>query len=136
MVNLQKYFKFAYETRVKLLASILAMFSHAYIRFYSITALILNITNWALAIYILTKVNQNQIVLHYNVDFGVNLYGDSVKILIVPFVGTAVFIVNLILVNFVFKKEKFAVHLLLASAVVVNIIILISVAALNLINLR
>ncbi len=111
-------------------------FSH--IRFYLITLFILNLFSWLFSLWFFNKVSQNLIVLHYNVDFGVDLIGDVKNAFIIPALGSFAVVFNFILSLVFFKDKnfKFISHLLSAAAVLVNLILLLSLGSIYLINFR
>lgn len=114
------------------------IFSFLFIRIYLVILFILNLLIWLFTYLFFTKVSQNLIILHYNVDFGVDLIGGVKNIFIIPCLGLFVIIFNLIL-PFVFlenKHFKFIAHLLLSAAILVNLFLLLSLGPIYLINFR
>ena len=82
-------------------------------------------------------------ILHYNVDFGIDLIGNVRQIYIIPLIGLVIVLFNLILLSFAYRKniaperrdaDKFLANLLLGSALFANFILLFSVASIYLIN--
>ena len=127
---------FFYTSKQGFFKIALELLNHFFVKVYFALTAVLNLLIWAITIFIYSKIDLGQIVLHYNVDFGVNLYGDVEKIFIIPIVGLSILIVNLLIAGNLVHKEKFIAQLLLVSAFFVNIILLISVGALYLINFR
>ncbi|MDO9399137.1 MAG: hypothetical protein Q7T79_00400 [bacterium] len=125
-----------YFTRKNLTDICWHLLSFLYIRVYLIIALVLNIFNWVFVYYISSIISQNLVILHYNVNFGVNLIGDISKMYIIPAVGLFFILLNLLLIINIYKENKFVIHLLLVSSIVVNLFLLMSVMALYLINFR
>ena len=85
-----------HHIRLKLAELSAGLFNSFYIRMYLILTLGLIILNWLSAYIINIDVSQNLVILHYNVDLGVNLIGDVSKIYIIPLLGLAIFLINLI----------------------------------------
>lgn len=118
--------------------SIANIFGFFHVRVYLVILFILNLFSWGITYLFFTKVSQNLIVLHYNVDFGVDLIGEVKNIFIIPTLGLFVIIFNLI-ISLIFLENKhlrFITHLLLAGATLVNLLLLLSLGPIYLINFR
>ncbi len=120
--------------RYKFTEYILGLFGFLYIRVYLIIIISLILLNWLFAYTININVSQDLVVLHYNVDFGVNLIGNVKQLYVVPLMGLVVFIINFILSAFLNKQDKFFSHLLLGAAVLVNLFLLAAIASVYLVN--
>ncbi|MBU4455731.1 hypothetical protein KJ586_04445 [Patescibacteria group bacterium] len=105
-------------------------------RVYLAVLLGLNLLNWFAAYTINKNVSQNLIVLHYNIDFGVNLIGGAKKIYLIPLLGLIIILINFILSAVIHRQGKFIVHLLLSGAILANLFLLAGLASLYLINFR
>lgn len=112
-----------------------------YIKVYLSAVLVLNILNWVIVYFINAKISQDLAVLHYNVDFGVNLIGSVKQIYVIPLLGLVIFILNLALLIFsfrlnfrIFSSGKFFAHILLGSALLANFFLFISLALVYLVN--
>ncbi len=112
------------------------LFSYLYIKIYFIFLLLINLLIWLTSFSIDSKIDGNQIALHYNVDFGIDYYGDKNKIYIIPLLGFIIILVNLFFLINMYKSRdrKFISHVLLTSALVSNIILLIAIISVYLIN--
>lgn len=115
---------------------ILNLLSFFCARVYLAVLLGLNLLDWLVAYAINKNVSQNLIVLHYNVDFGVNLIGAVKKIYLIPFLGLIIILINFILLAVIHRQGKFIVHLLLSGAILANLFLLAGLASLYLINFR
>lgn len=115
-----------------------SLFGFFYFRIYLIILAGLNVLLCLAAHFIYINVSQELVILHYNVDFGVNLIGNVKNVFIIPTLGFAIIIANLIVafISFRQKDSKFINHLLLGSAIMVQILLLASLAAIYLINFR
>lgn len=120
----------------KLTAIARSLWSFFYIRAYLALAIVLNLANWILAIVVQYRSKFDQVVLHYNVDFGVDLYGETSRLFIIPLAGLLIFLINLLVVSSTDKHDKFIAHCLLATATAANLLLLISQLALYFYNLR
>ncbi len=110
-----------------------------YIKIYLLVLLVLNAFNWLSVYWVANKISNTYddiIILHYNVDFGVNLIQNVRWLFVVPSLGLVVTIINFFLLLFVFnhKDRRFVAHLLLSVAILVNVFLLISIGAIFLIN--
>ncbi len=111
-------------------------FNSLAVKIYLSILLVLNIIIWITARYVAVVVGANQIALHYSVGFGIDYYGDTSQIYVIPFLGLAVILLNFILYSLVsnYKDKNFIAHVLFASALVVNIILLIAAYSVYIIN--
>lgn len=96
------------------------------------TALV-NIALWLLIFAFLGKEKIN-IILHYNVLFGVDFQGNPREVFTIPAIGLVIFFLNAIITEFIHKKEKLIAYLLLSVSLVSQIFAVIAVAAIILIN--
>lgn len=131
-----KSLNYFYSSSHALQEIILNLFSFVCVRLYLIILLGLNLLNWIVAFTINNNVSQNLIILHYNVNFGVNLIGDVKRVYIIPLLGLIIILINFILSGCVYKQDKFIIHLLLAAAVLANLFLLTAVSSVYLINFR
>lgn len=113
---------------------IVDLLSFFYVRMYLIIIIGLILLNWLFVYIININVSQDLVVLHYNVDFGVNLIGSVKQIYIIPLIGLIVFVINFILLAFTGKQDKFFVYLLLGAAMLVNLFLLIAITSVYLVN--
>jgi len=116
----------------------LKAWSFLYVKIYLIILILLNISLWTLASFFYSRINEDIVALHYNVDFGINLIGDSRKLYIIPALGLAIIIINFFLVAFTVehKDKKFIAHLLLAAALIANYTLIAAIFTIYLINFR
>jgi len=90
-----------------------------------------------LSVYFINKnLSQKLVILHYNVNLGVNLIGDASKIYIVPLLGLIFILINFILLINIYQQGKIIIHLLMSSAILANVFLLIATATIYLINFR
>lgn len=99
----------------------------------SIAVILVNCIDWILVLVFLQKEKFN-IILHYNVIFGVDFKGSSKQAFIIPFIGLIIFFLNAIITKFVYKKEKFIAYLLLSASLICQIFAAIAIIAIVLIN--
>lgn len=111
---------------------------HTYLKVYLIVCFALNLLLWITAISIKNNIKEGLAILHYNVDFGIDLLGDPSSLLVIPSFGLIVILINSILTSvFVkFDKFKFISHLFLLTALVVNVFLILSLLFIYLINFK
>lgn len=116
---------------------IIDFFSFFYVRIYLIFLSVLSVLSWVFAYVITNKSGQELAILHYNVDFGVNLIDNVKNIYIIPLLGMLITLINFFLSAAVYKNSgKFIAHILLVSAILVDLFLLAALASLYLINFR
>jgi hypothetical protein len=95
---------------------------------------IANVINW-IAIAIFINRLDGDIILHYNVYFGVDSLGDWKKVFILPIIGIIIFVLNACLAAYFFvKKERIASYVLLLASLMVQISLIIAAASVMMIN--
>jgi len=135
-IDSHKILNYLYLSREKSVQAVLHMVSFIFVRVYLILLFALNIINWLLAFYVENNVSQNLVVLHYNVNLGVNLIGDAKDIYIIPTLGLSFIVINFLLLLNIFRKNKFLIHLLLGFSLLVNLFLIAGTAAIYLVNFR
>lgn len=96
-------------------------------------SIILNIITWFWLFWQI-KPQADQIFLHYNILFGVDLVGPWWRIMFVPLTGLAIIFINAILGWMLFGKDKFAAQLLNAVSVLCQIFLLVAASLLVFLN--
>jgi hypothetical protein len=93
---------------------------------------------WFQVWFIHRNLSGNILVLHYNVDFGIDLVGDPALIYLYPFFGLGVFLLNLIILAVFYKDKNFKIlaHFLLGAAALFGLFLSIALLAVYLINFR
>jgi len=93
-----------------------------------------NLTNWLILAIFINKTEGN-IILHYNVYFGVDNLGNWKQSFLAPAIGLFLFLINLSLAFFFYKnKERIASYSLLLASVIIQINLIISSVSVILIN--
>jgi len=131
-----KILNFVYLGREKLVQVVLHLVNFMFVRMYLLLLFALNAINWLLAYYVNNNVSQNLVVLHYNVNLGVNLIGNARDIYVIPTLGLAFIIINFILLLNIFSKNKFLVHLLLGFSLLINLFLIAGTVTIYLVNFR
>lgn len=133
---MNKFFRLYYsikDSTKEKLAMALAAWT---VKIYLAIILLLNLAMWIGASYIARKVGTEQMALHYSVGFGIDYYGDTIKIYIIPLLGLLIALLNFILFTVVsnYRDKNFISHLLFSSTIAVNIILLVSLLTIYIIN--
>lgn len=125
-------FKREFESMMKIL------FSYFHVKIYMLVFFVVNFLIWITARYIDSEIDEPQIALHYNVESGIDYYGDINKIYILPFLGFVIFLINYVLcANFSRHKDRrFISHILLSTTVIANIILLGGIVSVYLVNFK
>lgn len=75
------------------------------------------------------------IPLHYNIHFGVDLFGTWQRIFMVPIVGSVIFLVNYIIAILFWRKEKVLSYFLGATVLFSEILALVAIIFIVLLNI-
>lgn len=138
MPDLFKFHENFYLLRQRFFGALSYLSGYFFIRLYFIVLLGLNLLIWLIAYFINASVSQDLVVLHYNIDFGVDLIGSVKRIFIIPLLSLIITLINVVLV-FGFSRHKdfkFFAHLLLTASLAVNLFLLIALGSIYLINFR
>jgi hypothetical protein len=138
MINLSGIYNFFYSAVEHLAAGWSHLFGFLSFKIYLALLLAANFLLWAFAFMFERRLSDGLINLHYNVDFGVDLVGNSNQIFIMPALGMAVAAINLFWLFFFVKNShlKFLIQVFLAAALAVNILLLIALGPIHYINFR
>jgi hypothetical protein len=142
MPDFSKFFNYIYSSRNLVWQKIKDYFfeitSYLFVKIYLIILLIINLLIWYVAQYIYKAIESEQIALHANIDFGIDYYGSSKEIFILPLMGLMVVLINFILAAcFSRNKDRFFIfHLLLFSGILINLILLAAIISVYYINFK
>ncbi len=122
----------------KILIDLLEVFDFFYAKIYLALILFFNFLLWISVFYINFKASSTTLILHYNVDLGVDLIGLGSNLYIIPLLGLLIFIVNLVLLLIFLKWSdyRYLAHLLFSVSLLANLFLLISLGPIYLINFR
>jgi len=114
------------------------VFFYLHVKIYVIFSVILNTSLWLGARAIVSLAGEDQIALHYNVDAGIDYYGQASGVYVLPFLGLTILLVNFLLFWAVARSRdrKFISHLLLSNVLVVNVILVVAMYSNYLVNFR
>jgi len=122
--------------RTKLAEVALYLIGFVYVRIYLLSLFCLNGINWFLAYYVNKNVSQDLVVLHYNVNLGVDLIGNVRQIYVIPTLGLAFIAINFLLLLNVYRRNRFIIHLLFGFSLLINVLLIASTISIYLINFR
>ncbi|MFA5109609.1 MAG: hypothetical protein WC458_03625 [Patescibacteria group bacterium] len=137
MIYSNLYVRFyAFRQRVGL--ALAAVWRLSSCRPYFLAAGLLQILNWLQAFFIYRHLTGEFLVLHYNVDFGVDLVGSPAQIFIYPLFSLGVFVFNLSVAAAFNRHRNFKLfaHLLLSTAIIFGLFFSLALLFIYLINFR
>lgn len=107
-----------------------------YIRICIYAASLVNVVAWLASYHILTKLDHDLIILHYNVDFGLDYIGQVEQIFAFPLLGLGIIVVNILICILVRRVKKIELYMLLITAITANFFLLMALGSVYLINIR
>lgn len=107
-------------------------------RFYLGVAVFLQTADWLQAIFIYKHLSGELLVLHYNIDFGIDLIGEPRRIFLYPLFGLGIFALNWIIAAALRRRQYFRLftHLLLTTALLFSLFVSLALMFIYLINFR
>lgn len=134
-----KYSKFYsrwYSFREAVAGSFRALFSWRHSWVFLIINLFLQVVAWGESWSIFKRFNGDQLVLHYNVDFGIDLLGDSNQVFTYPLLSLVLFLVNLLWLLSLAKRSdfKFFSYFVWGGLTMVTLFLLSAIFSIYLIN--
>lgn len=123
----------------RFIAMLKAVFSQEFmknsiVRWLLVGTIFLNAANWVFLAFFIHPVNFN-IILHYNVYFGVDLIGDWWQTYILPSMGIVFLLINFFLARqFYRNRERIASYILLLASLMIQIGLIIASVGIVLIN--
>jgi len=107
-------------------------------RLYLLAILIIQGASWWLASYIFRVIAGNVLILHYNVDFGIDLIGTPNLIFYFPLLGALLLLLSLVALIILGSGRNFKIqsHFLLSGTLLSNLGILSALVLIYLINFR
>ena len=137
-MKINNIFNFLFNIKYNYRENSSELFRYAPNKIFVFLVLLINFSTWLIAVYIDRQINYEQIALHYNVDFGINLMGSVKQIYIVPFLGLIIFLINfLLLININQERERrFTAQVIFIASLLCNLTLLASIGAIYLINFR
>lgn len=125
-----------YVARGKASGAIRAVWRLKLARLYFFLSGLFQVLAWLQAIFIFRRVSGDILVLHYNVDFGIDLVGAPARIFYYPLAGLALFLLNFIVAAALSGQKDFRAlaKLLLAASVLIGIFLCLVLLSIYFIN--
>ena len=120
----------------KLKSLIIDLFRYPVVKIYFLITVIINIFIW-IGSYLMHKgISQDIAILHYNVDFGIDLIGSKNYLFIIPTLSLFFILLNKVILLILLKRDhfKFLANFLLGFLLLVNIFLILSLFSIYLIN--
>lgn len=127
-----------YDTFDKIRESLGAIFRYKPNLIYFALIIFWQLVSWSQAWLIRRNLSGDVLVLHYNVNFGIDLVGAPSSIYYYPLLSLGIFLLNFIILAILYKDKNFKVlaHFLLTAAALFSLFISIDLLAVYLINFR
>jgi len=112
------------------------LYRHVFVRIYFLLVIFINLLLWVSAYLMHRNISQEISILHYNVDFGIDLIGNKNYFFIIPLLSLFFILLNKIILLILLKKDhfKFLAYFLLGFLLLINIFLALSLFSLYLIN--
>lgn len=138
IMNYSNFYARFYTRLQGLGAAFKRVFRFKQARLYLIFILLLQGLAWLQTIIIFRRLTSSFTILHYNIDFGVDLIGNPKDIFYYPILGLIVALINVSLTAALTKRQgiRLIIHLLLGSIVAFAIFLSLALLAINFINFR
>jgi len=132
------FYGWFYAIRQQVGAALLAVWNLSFGRYYLITLVLVQIIAWLESLFIYRNLSGDLLILHYNVDFGVDLVGMSARIFTYPLIGLGIIVLNLALAAASHRQKDFRifVHFVLTAALVFGLVLNLALLFVYLINFR
>lgn len=128
------FYSFSQEVR----AAFAALWRFVPSRFFLGAAILLQAACWLQAIFIYKHLSGDLLVLHYNIDFGIDLVGPPWHIFIYPVYGLGVFLLNWTIAAALYRRQYFRLFadILLSAAILFSVLAGLAMMFVYLINFR
>ncbi len=127
-----------YSFRQEVAAAFSTLWRFTSSRIYFGLACLFQLAGWLQAAYIYRNLSGDLLVLHYNIDFGIDLVGAPWRIFLYPAYGLGIFLFNWLLAAALHRRFHFRIfaNLLLSSALIFSLLICLALMFIYLINFR
>jgi hypothetical protein len=137
MAYLNLYVRF-YSFRQEAGAALRALWHLSSSRFYLVAIVLIQALNWFQAIFIYRHLSGELLVLHYNIDFGIDLVGAPWRIFLYPLCSLGIFLLNWLAAASLHHQSQFRLfaNLLLSAAIIFATFVSLALMFVYLINFR
>ncbi|PIR91990.1 hypothetical protein COU01_04150 [Candidatus Falkowbacteria bacterium CG10_big_fil_rev_8_21_14_0_10_44_15] len=108
----------------------------AILRQLLLIGLLLNSVGWLLSALLTSKVSADIIGLHHNIYFGITLIGSPRQVYFIPLLGLIIIAANAVFSYLIKEESRFFMYLFAVSSSLVNVFLILGVAAIMLINFK
>jgi hypothetical protein len=117
-----KFFERLYSGRIKIAKMTGEFFSFRPNYFYLGATVLIQAASWWLASFIYRTLTSDLMILHYNVDFGIDWVGDPNMVFYFPLIGLGLWLVSVILLFVFGPGHHFRIdsHYLMGGALLAN----------------
>jgi hypothetical protein len=138
MLNIDKLREYWYDLRGNSINDLSRSISSSKLKLFLLTAFSVNLLLWLYSRYIIKTIDEPLIALHYNIDSGIDFYGQAKNIYIIPLLGLVAILFNILIIfiNARYKDREFAAYLLLSGCLLVNAILLSALRVIYLVNFK
>lgn len=94
-----------------------------------ILSVLFNLINWGLIYYRFTRFlagQEESMILHYNIYFGIDKIGNWTSIYYLPLIGIAILLVNLLGGYLLYHKDKLISYFFLSTALLAQILLILA----------
>lgn len=111
-------------------------YSFLFVKIYLIILALSNLFLWYFSYLMYQRTTQDIAILHYNVDFGINLIGDKANFFVIPLLSLIFIILNQVLLLLLVKKNdfKFWAYFLLSFLSLFHAFLIMSIISIYSIN--
>jgi hypothetical protein len=137
MITFAKIIDFYYFQKKSIVHILLVLVKPLYAKIFIAISILGNALNWGFVYLISKNITGERAILHYNVDFGINLIGDEKQLYIIPLIGLLVIIINFFILFIYYNQRniKFVASFLYTAGIITNLFLFLSLASIYLINL-
>lgn len=136
MLILSRIYHDIYALKNRSAYALSEIFSLGHVKVYLALCLAFNSALWLFSWLFYRQVKEDVIILHYNVDFGVDLIGRPDRIFMIPALGSFVLVFNFLLLPLFIRRSDFRLlsNLSLAAAFLTNVFLSLALGPLYIIN--
>jgi len=133
-----KILDFLYLKRQDFEYFFITVFRSLHARIYIFFIAVTNFLIWYIVRKIVLISGDDLVALHYSVETGIDFFGEAKKMYVLPFLGLFITLINFFICLTVAKHKdrEFIGHVLFATSLVVNVILLIAALSLYLVNIQ
>lgn len=137
MAYLNLYVRF-YSFRQEAGAALRALWRLSSSRFHLVALVLIQAVSWFQAVFIYKHLSGELLVLHYNIDFGIDLVGAPWRIFLYPLCGLGIFLLNWLAAASLHRQAQFRLfaNLLLTAAILFAVFVALALMFIYLINFR